>query len=74
MKDIAANLPLPELIQSEDGQGSSEWVLSIHDVECLALGAGILGCGGGGDPNNGRLRAIKLLKDGKQVKILNPCK
>ena len=43
-------------------------------MECLALGAGILGCGGGGDPNLGRIMALKLLKEGKQVKIFNPCR
>ena len=66
-KDEAANLPPPQV-------SNGEWVLSEHDVECLALGAGILGCGGGGDPNNGRLRALKMLKEGKMVKILNPCR
>lgn len=74
-KDEAANLPLPQLTQDESGQGSgSEWVLSEHDIECLAVGAGILGCGGGGDPNNGMLRAVKMVKQGKVVKILNPCR
>jgi hypothetical protein len=24
-----------------------EWVLSNYDVECIGIGAGILGCGGG---------------------------
>ncbi len=74
LKDIAANLPPPKLIPSPDGHGFSEWVLSVHDVECLALGAGILGCGGGGDPNIGRLIVTKLLKEGREVKIINPCK
>lgn len=67
-KDEAANLPLPQI---SDG---GEWVLSEHDVECLAIGAGILGCGGGGDPNNGMLRALKMVREGKAVKILNPCR
>ena len=74
MKDMAAGLPPPDLIPSTDGQGTAGWMLSVHDVECLALGAAILGCGGGGDPNIGRLRASMLLKEGKEVKILNPCK
>lgn len=73
---MAANLPLPQLIGagSEAGCGPSEWVLSVHDLECLAVGAGILGCGGGGDPNNGRLRAIQMLEEGKEVTLLNPCR
>ena len=67
-KDEAAHLPAPKV--SEDG----EWELTAQDVECLAIGAGILGCGGGGDPNEGRLRAQQLLERGKQIKIINPCK
>ena len=48
------------------------WVLTSHDVECLAIGTGILGSGGGGDPNFGRLLALQLLKQGKELKIFNP--
>ena len=75
-EDAAANLPPPKLLGEEcEGKcGPSEWVLSVHDVECLAIGAGILGSGGGGDPKIGRLRAIRMLEDGKEVKILNPCR
>ena len=51
-----------------------EWELSEKDVECLAIGAGILGCGGGGDPPGGRLRALQQLNKGKKIKILNPCR
>jgi len=48
------------------------WVLNSHDVECLAIGAGILGCGGGGDPNIGQQMALRFLKEGKEIKIVNP--
>lgn len=64
---MAANLPLPQVVEGV-------WSLSEHDVECLATGAGILGCGGGGDPNNGRVRAIKMLREGKEIKVMNPCR
>lgn len=64
-KDVAANLPLPQV-------KGAEWTLSVHDIECLATGACILGCGGGGDPNSGRLRATMMLKEGKEIKIVNP--
>lgn len=66
-KDEAANLPRPQV-------EGAEWILSVHDIECLATGAGILGCGGGGDPNCGRLQAVKMLKEKKSIKILNPCR
>ena len=36
---------------------SGEWILNAWDVECIAVGAGILGAGGGGNPNVGRVRA-----------------
>lgn len=55
-----------------NGHGSAEWLLSVHDVECLAIGAGILGCGGGGDPHDGKLRAIQMLKNGKEMRVQNP--
>lgn len=48
------------------------WTLSEHDVECLATGAAILGCGGGGSPYCGQLRAIQLIRSGKAIKIINP--
>lgn len=49
-----------------------EWVMSGEDCECLAIGAGIMGCGGGGDPNLGRVLAQKMLKEGKDIRIINP--
>ena len=67
-KDEAAGLSAP--LVTEGG----EWELSEHDVECLAIGAGILGCGGGGDPHGGRLRALRKLQTGKKIKIINPCR
>ncbi len=48
------------------------WTLSEHDVLCLATGAAILGCGGGGSPYFGQLRATQLIKSGKAIKIVNP--
>ena len=42
-----------------------EWELSMYDVDCLAVGAGILGCGGGGSPYLGWLSLKEYLKKGK---------
>ena len=67
-KDEAAGLPPPKVMEG------GEWELSEKDVECLAIGAGILGCGGGGDPYAGRLRALQQLEKGKKIKIINPCR
>lgn len=49
-----------------------EWILSPLDIECISIGAGILGCGGGGDPNVGRVIALRLQEQGKEIKIQNP--
>ena len=36
------------------------------------MGAGIMGCGGGGSPYVGFLRLMKLIDEGKKVKVINP--
>ena len=51
---------------------AGEWVLTVHDVECLCTGAGILGCGGGGSPYLGELLAKKEISEGKEIKVVNP--
>ena len=47
-------------------------MLTVHDVECLCTGAGILGCGGGGSPYLGELLAKKEISEGKEIKVVNP--
>ena len=51
---------------------TGDWVLGKRDVECLCIGAGIMGCGGGGSPYIGRLRLMKLLEEGKEIRIIDP--
>ncbi|XP_013405324.1 uncharacterized protein LOC106170126 [Lingula anatina] len=51
---------------------SGEWELSPWDIECISVGAGIMGCGGGGSPYLGRLRCLRALKEGKKIKIVTP--
>lgn len=51
-----------------------EWVLSEFDVECISVGAGILGSGGGGPPYLGKQKALKSLKEGKQIRVVDPVK
>lgn len=48
------------------------WSLSGDDVECVAVGASLLGCGGGGDPNMGRLVVLQKLASGKTITVVNP--
>ena len=51
-----------------------EWILNSLDVDCISVGAGILGCGGGGDPKIGRAMASQIMNDGKQIRIVDPSK
>lgn len=38
------------------------WVLSPEDIHLLAIGTGILGCGGGGSPSRAKLKALLELQ------------
>ena len=51
---------------------SGEWILSEWDIECIAVGAGMLGCGGGGSPDCGRLRARHVIRQGKKIRVITP--
>ena len=51
-----------------------EWILNSLDVDCISVGAGILGCGGGGDPNLGRIMASQIMNNGKQIRVVDPLK
>ena len=53
-------------------QVTGDWTLSAFDVECISVGAGILGCGGGGSPRTGKLRALQALKQGHSIQVINP--
>lgn len=51
---------------------TGEWILSEWDIECIVVGAGIYGCGGGGSPHIGRLRCLKRIRDGGKIRVVNP--
>jgi len=53
-------------------EAAGEWVLTPYDIECLAIGAGIMGCGGGGNPHIGYLLALKALESGKKMRVVTP--
>lgn len=48
------------------------WTLYPHDLEELALGAALLGTGGGGDPHVGRLLAQTAMDEYGPITILDP--
>lgn len=51
---------------------SGDWILNEFDIDCIAIGAGIMGCGGGGSPYLGRLKAQELIKSGKEFRVIHP--
>lgn len=52
--------------------GEGEWILSESDVECVGIGAGILGCGGGGNPHLGKLLGKMAIREGKIIRVVTP--
>ena len=48
------------------------WNVSEDDLESIAIGAGILGTGGGGNPYIGMLRAKQLIRENGPVQVLSP--
>ena len=48
------------------------WQLTEPDLEAIAIGAGILGTGGGGNPYVGRLRARQAMREHGPVSVLDP--
>ncbi len=47
------------------------WKVSIDDAEAIAIGAGILGTGGGGSPYIGKIHLQKILRDGYSVEVID---
>ena len=47
-------------------------ILTIDDIEALALGAWILGTGGGGTPYHRLLNMRELYKAGREVTLIDP--
>lgn len=48
------------------------WEINEEDLIPTAIGAGILGTGGGGNPYLGRLRARQQLRAGRRVRVIDP--
>ncbi len=46
--------------------------LGVHEIEDIALGAALLGAGGGGDPYVGKLVALGAVKECGEVTLLSP--
>jgi len=48
------------------------WDVGPDEVESIALGSGILGTGGGGNPYLGKLHLLQELKQGARVRVVDP--
>ena len=48
------------------------WHISENDLESIAIGAGILGTGGGGNPYIGMLRARQMIRENGPVRFYLP--
>ena len=48
------------------------WQVDESNLEAIAIGAGILGTGGGGNPYIGQLRAKQAIKEHGPVTVLSP--
>ena len=53
---------------------TGDWILNEFDIECIAVGAGIMGCGGGGSPYLGRLKALEQIRKGREIRVIHPDK
>lgn len=51
---------------------SDRWIIMAEDLEHIAIGAGILGTGGGGNPYNGKLHVRRLVEEGANIEIQHP--
>lgn len=51
----------------------THWTLTEQDLEAIAIGAGVLGTGGGGNSYLGLLRTRGLVRAGKTINIVRPC-
>ena len=55
-----------------DGADVAMWTVDDAALERIAIGAGILGTGGGGSPYLGRLMASRLLAEGATITVVPP--
>ena len=46
--------------------------IGVKEIEDMAVGAAVLGTGGGGDPYIGKLMAIQAIKECGEVEMITP--
>ena len=55
----------------ERGKTREMWNVTADMLESLAIGAGILGTGGGGNPYLGMLEALQQIKAGRSIRVVS---
>lgn len=69
--EIEETIPQTEpFIDPETG----DWILKKYDIECITLAAGIMACGGGGNTQIGKLRAMASLERDEEIRVVHPRK
>eukprot|EP00050_Salpingoeca_kvevrii_P006914 m.292602 g.292602 ORF g.292602 m.292602 type:complete len:938 (-) comp12645_c0_seq1:139-2952(-) len=53
-------------------QRGDEWVLTEDDIECIGIGAAVLGSGGGGSANIAVLLCKEVSRSGQPIRIIPP--
>ncbi|XP_067048449.1 uncharacterized protein [Acropora muricata] len=53
---------------------TGDWILKKYDIECITLAAGIMACGGGGNTQIGKLRAMASLERDEEIRVVHPSK
>lgn len=71
-EDVHEHSPVRTYDRPFVDESSGTWTLSEYDVDCIAIGAGILGCGGGGNPYLGKLSGLLTMKSGKKIQVIHP--
>lgn len=79
-EDSQHELKLPQALRLEDSLdvirtppnvSNGIWTISEYDAHCLAIGCGILGCGGGGSTVHGKLQLLCALRNGQQIHVVS---
>ena len=61
----------PDVEPSPPNISNGIWTISEYDAHCLAIGCGILGCGGGGSTFHGLLQLLSALREGHSIRVVS---
>jgi DUF917 family protein/N-methylhydantoinase A/oxoprolinase/acetone carboxylase beta subunit len=61
----------PSVVPSNPNVVNGVWSISEYDSHCLAIGCGILGCGGGGSTFHGLLQLLTALRESRPIRVVS---